>query len=141
MNTNEVDFITFLKSIKKQKILAFHTVLPNPNFNIHQQVTQIDHYVDSFIVMTNSAAKLLVDFYKINTDKISIIPHGTHLVEHSNKLVLKEKYAVSGRKIISTFGLLSSGKSIETSIIALQDIVKKEPEVLFLVIGKHILQW
>ena len=136
MNTNEVDFITFLKSIKKQKILAFHTVLPNPNFNIHQQVTQIDHYVDSFIVMTNSAAKLLVDFYKINTDKISIIPHGTHLVEHSNKLVLKEKYAVSGRKIISTFGLLSSGKSIETSIIALQDIVKKEPEVLFLAIGK-----
>ena len=44
-------------------------------------------------------------------EKITVIPHGTHLVEHSNKEVLKEKYNLSGRKIISTFGLLSSGKS------------------------------
>lgn len=134
--TNEEDFIRFLKSIKKQKVLGFHTVLPNPNFDLHLQVTQIDHYVDSFIVMTNAAAKLLVEFYHVEAAKISVIPHGTHLVEHSNKKVLKEKYAVAGRKIISTFGLLSSGKCIETSINALQTIVKKEPTVLFLVIGK-----
>jgi glycosyltransferase involved in cell wall biosynthesis len=134
--TNEEDFMKFLKSIKKEKILGFHTVLPNPNFDLHLQVTQIDQYVDSFIVMTNAAAKLLVDFYQINTDKINVIPHGTHLVEHVDKTVLKEKYGVSGRKIISTFGLLSSGKGIETSINALQTIVKSEPTVLFLVIGK-----
>ena len=134
--TNEVDFIKLIESIKKPIILGFHTVLPNPNESLQKMIKAMDNAIDSFIVMTNSAAKLLVNDYQIKTDKISVIPHGTHLVEHSNKEVLKEKYNVAGRKIISTFGLLSSGKCIETSINALQTIVKKEPDVLFLVIGK-----
>jgi glycosyltransferase involved in cell wall biosynthesis len=133
---NEDDFISFLKSIKKPKIVVFHTVLPHPSKQLEKQVQEINTIVDSFIVMTNSSAKILENDYGVLHEKITVIPHGTHLVEHSNKEVLKEKYKLSGRKIISTFGLLSSGKSIETSIEALQKIVKEEPDVLFLVIGK-----
>jgi len=135
-NGNEDDFTLFLKSINKPIIVVFHTVLPHPNKEFKKQVKEIDTIVDSFIVMTNSSEKILERDYGVSQDKITVIPHGTHLVEHSNKEVLKEKYKLTGRKIISTFGLLSSGKSIETSINALQTIVKKEPEVLFLVIGK-----
>ena len=134
--TNEDDFVQLLASIQKPIIIGFHTILPNPNSELKKMITEMDNYIDSFIVMTKSAAKLLINDYEIATDKITVIPHGTHLVEHSNKDVLKEKYNVGGRKIISTFGLLSSGKCIETSINALQTIVKQEPEVLFLVIGK-----
>jgi glycosyltransferase involved in cell wall biosynthesis len=134
--TNEEDFIQFLKSLNKPIIAVFHTVLPNPNLTLQKMVQEIDNYVDAFIVMTNASSKLLVEDYQVNHDKISVISHGTHLVEHTNKDVLKEKYNFSGRKIISTFGLLSSGKCIETSINALRSIVKKHPEVLFLVIGK-----
>lgn len=134
--TNEADFIQCLQSIKKPTILGFHTVLPHPNAELHQSVAAIDKHVNSFIVMTNAAAKILVDDYQIDRAKISVIPHGTHLVEHSDKQILKEKYGVAQRKVIATFGLLSSGKCIETSINALQAIVKKEPDVLFLVIGK-----
>ncbi len=133
---NETDVNTFLQTIKKPKIVVFHTVLPNANELIKRSVKNIDATVDSFIVMTKSSAKILVEDYDINIDKISIIPHGTHLVEHTNKAILKEKYNVSGRKVISTFGLLSSGKCIETSINALRTIIKQNPEVLFLVIGK-----
>jgi glycosyltransferase involved in cell wall biosynthesis len=133
---NETDFISFLQSIHKPKIVVFHTVLPNPDEKFKKQVQEINATVDAFIVMTNTSAKLLEDDYGVLKDKITIIPHGTHLVEHTNKENLKEKYNLSGRKIISTFGLLSSGKSIETSIEAMQSIVKEEPEVLFLVIGK-----
>ncbi len=134
--SNEQDFISFLKSLNKPISIAFHTVLPNPDDLLKENVQKIDKIVESFIVMTNSSAKLLVKDYEIKTEKISVIPHGTHLVEHTNKDVLKEKYKFEGRKIISTFGLLSSGKCIETSINALRQIVKKHPEVLFLVIGK-----
>ncbi|SHG52400.1 Glycosyltransferase involved in cell wall bisynthesis [Flavobacterium fluvii] len=133
---NEADFISFLKLIHKPIIVAFHTVLPNPNDQLKKQVQEINAIVDSFIVMTNSSAKILENNYGVLPEKITIIPHGTHLVEHSNKEVLKRKYELSGRKIISTFGLLSSGKSIETSIDALQAIVKEQPQVLFLIIGK-----
>ncbi len=134
--SNEQDFIAFLKSLNKPTSVAFHTVLPNPDDLLKENVQKIDKIVESFIVMTNSSAKLLVKDYAISNEKISVIPHGTHLVEHTNKDVLKEKYKFEGRKIISTFGLLSSGKCIETSINALRQIVKKHPEVLFLVIGK-----
>lgn len=133
---NESDFIHLLKLIEKPIIIALHTVLPNPNLPMQKIISVMDESIDSFIVMTNAAANLLENEYHIDGGKITIIAHGTHLVEHSNKDILKEKYGLTGRKVISTFGLLSSGKCIETSINALQTIVKKEPSVLFLVIGK-----
>jgi hypothetical protein len=58
-------------------------------------------------------------------NKITVIPHGTHLVKYIDKKALKEKYKLSGRKIISTFGLLSSGKSIETSLDAMPVMIAK----------------
>ena len=62
----------------------------------------------------------------MNTD--TLIAHARARFDHETaRRVLKEKYHLSGRKIIATFGLLSSGKCIETSIQALQKIVKKQP--------------
>ena len=69
-------------------------------------------------------------------EKITVIPHGTHLVPHLDKHFLKNKYKLTGKKVLSTFGLLSSGKSIETTLEALPDVVKTNPDVLFLIIGK-----
>jgi glycosyltransferase involved in cell wall biosynthesis len=133
---NEDDFISFLKSINKPIIVVFHTVLPRPDEKFKAHVKEINKMADAFIVMTHNSARLLENDYEVLQDKITVIPHGTHLVEHSDKEVLKEKYNLSGRKVISTFGLLSSGKCIETSLDALQSIAKKEPKVLFLIIGK-----
>ena len=134
--TNESDFIHLIQTINKPILVVFHTVLPNPDEALKNMMQSLNANVNSFVVMTNNSSKILQEEYQIDANKISVIPHGTHLVEHSNKDVLKEKYNVSGRKVISTFGLLSSGKCIETSINALRTIVKKHPEVLFLVIGK-----
>jgi glycosyltransferase involved in cell wall biosynthesis len=133
---NEADFMLFLKAIHKPKIVVCHTVLPRPDEKFKTQVQEINTTVDAFIVMTNNSARILENDYQVLQEKITVIPHGTHLVEHLNKQTLKEKYNLSGRKIISTFGLLSSGKCIETTINALQTIVKEQPDVLFLIIGK-----
>ena len=133
---NEDDFITFLKAINKPKIVVFHTVLPRPDEKFRTHVQEINDIADALIVMTHNSAKMLETDYDVVQDKITVIPHGTHLVEHSNKEVLKEKYNLTGRKIISTFGLLGSGKSIETTLDALPAIIKEQPEVLFLIIGK-----
>jgi glycosyltransferase involved in cell wall biosynthesis len=80
--------------------------------------------------------KILVNDYEVAGEKITVIPHGTHLVPHSDKKLLKNKYELSGKKVLSTFGLLSSGKNIETTLKALPAIVKTNPDVLFLIIGK-----
>jgi hypothetical protein len=49
---------------------------------------------------------------------------------------LKQKYGLKDRKVLTTFGLLSAGKGIETTLEALPAIVEKCPEVVFLIIGK-----
>ncbi|MFV8333964.1 glycosyltransferase [Flavobacterium sp. GSP14] len=134
--TNEADFILFLKAINKPIIIVFHTVLPNPDMQLKKNIAEMNAIVDSFIVMTHASAKLLEQDYGILKNKITVIPHGTHLVKYIDKEALKEKYKLSGRKIISTFGLLSSGKSIETSLDAMPVIINKNPDILFLIIGK-----
>jgi glycosyltransferase involved in cell wall biosynthesis len=49
---------------------------------------------------------------------------------------MKNHLGLDDRVVLSTFGLLSQGKGIEYVIKALMKIVEKEPNVLYLVIGK-----
>lgn len=132
----ESNLIQFLYKIEKPAIIVFHTVLPNANDSLKENVKVIGQLANSIIVMTNSAASILKNEYGVDPEKISVIPHGTHLVPHSDKNFLKEKYNLSGKKILSTFGLLSSGKSIETTLDAMPSIIRKNKDVLFLIIGK-----
>ncbi len=90
----------------------------------------------SIVVMTNNAACILTRDYGISEQKVKVIAHGTHLVPYLNSESLKQKYGLSGRKVLTTFGLLSSGKNIETTLEALPAIVKINPDVIFLVLGK-----
>jgi glycosyltransferase involved in cell wall biosynthesis len=129
-------FQLLLECIEKPILIAFHTVLPSPNSKLREQVREIANQVNGIIVMTNSSKKILMSDYDIDEDLITVIPHGTHLIQDKNKDDLKAFYHLSGRKIISTFGLLSSGKNIETTIKALVDVVKIHPDTLFLIIGK-----
>ncbi len=132
----EQAFLEFIYLLSKPVVVVFHTVLPYPDESLKLNVERISGACTSIIVMTNYSAKILKETYGIPKQKISVIPHGTHLVQHLNKNLLKKKYGLKGRRILTTFGLLSSGKNIETTLEALPSIVEKSPDVLFLVIGK-----
>jgi glycosyltransferase involved in cell wall biosynthesis len=132
----EAAFLQLIDDITKPVVVVFHTVLPKPDERLKAKVQNIAKACISIVVMTNTSAKLLVNDYGIPQRKITVIAHGTHLVEHLSEAFLKEKYGLAGRKVLTTFGLLSSGKSIETTLEALPAIVKLHPEVVFLIIGK-----
>jgi len=130
------NFLQMLRDIEKTRVVVFHTVLPNANPEFKAHARAITENCDAIIVMTQRSADILISEYDVPAGKISIIPHGTHLVPHADKDQLKEKYNIGKRKVLSTFGLLSSGKSIETTLDALTSVVKTKPDVLFLIIGK-----
>jgi len=132
----EEAFLHFLQEITKPIIIVFHTVLPNPDELFKAKVQHIANACTSIIVMTHISEQLLANEYEVPQQKITVIAHGTHLVPHLSKDFLKEKYKLTGKKVLTTFGLLSSGKSIETTLKALPDIVKIIPDVMFLIIGK-----
>ena len=130
------DFQQLLEDVIMPVVVVFHTVLPEPNPLLLLEIQQIAAKSASIIVMTESAKHILAQDYLIDLEKITVIQHGTHLVKNANKELLKEKYGFSGRKIVSTFGLISSGKNIETTLQALPAAIEQNPELLFLIIGK-----
>jgi glycosyltransferase involved in cell wall biosynthesis len=130
------DFLQLLEDVVMPVIVVFHTVLPGPNSSLLDEVRQIVAKSAGIVVMTEHAKQLLVHDYQLNSQKITVIQHGTHLVKNANKKQLKEKYGFAGRKIVSTFGLISSGKNIETTLNALPAAIEKNPDLLFLIIGK-----
>ena len=129
-------FLQFLYGLNKPSILVFHTVLPQPDDALRAKIRDLAAVCENIVVMTHHSEQILITDYYIKPSKIVVIPHGTHLVPHLNKDILKEKYGLTERKVLSTFGLLSSGKNIETTIEALPSIIKINPEVIFLIIGK-----
>ncbi len=129
-------FLKFLYQVSKPIVMVFHTVLPNPTVKLKFKVKQMAEICQSIIVMTHTSENILINDYEVPKEKINVIAHGTHLVSHKDKRSLKKKYNLQGKTVLTTFGLLSSGKSIETTIEALPAIVKQCPETVFLVIGK-----
>ncbi len=133
---HEQAFIQFLYELSKPVVIVFHTVLPNPDDRLKSKIKSIAASCESIVVMTHTSAEILENDYDLPKNKISVIAHGTHLVPHLSENFLKLKYGLKGRKVLTTFGLLSSGKSLETTLEALPSIVEQCPEVAFLIIGK-----
>jgi glycosyltransferase involved in cell wall biosynthesis len=132
----ETDLELFVSTLEKPVSMVFHTVLPNANPAHLAHVRKLAASCSSVVVLTKSSANLLIHQYHIPEKKVNVIAHGTHLVPHANKSLLKEKYNLTGKVVLSTFGLLSEGKSIETTLAALPTIVAQHPDVMFLIIGK-----
>ncbi len=135
-NETKSGLYLLLRNLKKEVIITFHTVLPKPNQELREKVKEIADFSKSIIVMTSISADILSNDYNIPLEKITVIPHGTHLLPFTDKIALKEKYGLKDKKVLSTFGLLGSGKNIETTLKALPEIISKNPDVIFLILGK-----
>ncbi len=132
----EESLLNLINVLTIPTIITFHTVLPHPEPTLKQYVQSLVLAAEAITVMTKSASQILQSDYGVAPHKITVIAHGTHLVQYMDKQLLKQKYGFGGRKILSTFGLISSGKSIETTLDAMPAIISENPDVLFLVIGK-----
>lgn len=132
----EEAFLQMLQQLHKPVILVFHTVLSQPSPDLRRRVRRMMAACTNLVVMTQNSHDILLRDYQADEDKITVIPHGTHLVSFRDKNKLKDFYHLSGRRVLSTFGLLSPGKSIETTLDALPVIVEANPSVIFLIIGK-----
>lgn len=126
----------FIKAIVKPVTVVFHTVVSQPDSFTRQHIQKIGTLADSVIVMAHVSREVLVNNYHIASDKIAVIPYGTQLVNSSEVTSLKEKYKLTGKTVITSFGLLTPTKGIETVLESLPQVIKSHPEIKLLVIGK-----
>ena len=128
--------LDFLNTIKKPVAFTFHSVIPRPDKELIAFVNLLISYSVSVIVMTKQSKKILVEDYGIDKNMIEYVPHGTHTVSYESALKAKRKFNLEHHTILSTFGLLGTGKSIETALKALPEISRHTPNILYLVLGK-----
>jgi len=130
------DLLFLLLALRKPVIVTFHTVLKNPESNRREIVRAIAKTVEQVTVMTEHSKQVLITDYCIEPKKVAVIPHGTHTVLWKDKDQMKSRMGLHGKLVMSTFGLLSPNKGIETALQALPSIKKEFPNVLYLILGR-----
>ncbi len=116
-------------------IVTFHTVLKDPTYTQRSIVEEIGKKAARIVVMSKRAVDFLTSVYAIPREKVMLIEHGVPEFNKISHKVAKKKHGLTGRKVLFTFGLLSRNKGIETVINALPAVVKKHPEILYIVLG------
>lgn len=127
--------LAFLEIVNKPIVITFHSILPNPDSKLKKVVRALCEKVDEIVVMTNKGIEILRGTYHVNTP-IHLIPHGIPKVSFTDSAVEKSKLGYDGKTILSSFGMISSGKGYEYVIESLPKVVKKYPEILYLIIGE-----
>jgi glycosyltransferase involved in cell wall biosynthesis len=125
----------FLDKVKKPVIITLHTVQPNFDQKAIEVLKYITEKSEAIIVIAHAAIDML-KHQGIPYKKCVVIPHGCPSVNCKNNVAVKESLGLKGRLVASTFGLINSGKGIEYAIQALPEVIKKEPRIIYLIIGE-----
>lgn len=127
--------VCLLENTRVPVVTTFHTVLPEPPAMMRRTTQSIIDYSDRIVVMSQTAAEMLIDHYDIVAENIRVIPHGIPDLPFGRSSAFKKKLGLEGKTVMLTFGLLSPGKGIEYAIGALPKLVANNPDLIYLVVG------
>ncbi|HEY6877158.1 MAG TPA: glycosyltransferase family 4 protein [Polyangiales bacterium] len=125
--------LRLLRELRMPIVSVLHTLLPEPSPEQRSVMQELVGLSQRLVVMSSHGAHLLRDVHGVDTSKIDIIPHGipdVPTLAHG-----KRQLGVEGVPVILTFGLLSPDKGIENMIQALPAILRRHPQVLYIVLG------
>lgn len=124
--------LDFTDNLSLPLVVTLHTVLSEPSPDQLSVLRKLCARADLTMVFTHTARRMIVAQGIAPADRVRVVPHGVPDFLLSSPPV--EDFP--GRTILSTFGLLSAGKGLETAIAALPKIVSQHPDVLYLVVGR-----
>jgi glycosyltransferase involved in cell wall biosynthesis len=127
--------LTLLRDLRMPVVTTLHTLLVDPDHQQREVMNELATRSTRLVVMARKGLEILEDVYGVAADKVDIIPHGIPDIPFVESSFYKEQFGVEGRSVLLTFGLLSPGKGIETVIQALPGVIKRHPEVVYLVLG------
>jgi glycosyltransferase involved in cell wall biosynthesis len=126
----------FLARIKIPIAITLHTVLDQPDFYQRKILTAAGLSASKVYVMSKMAIRLLQTVYYIPRATIEVIEHGTPVFKSRNKAEARHQLILKNTKTILTFGLLGRSKGIEVALYALPAVVKKHPDIQYIILGK-----
>ncbi|MEI6560983.1 MAG: glycosyltransferase family 4 protein [Verrucomicrobiota bacterium] len=127
--------LEFLREVRMPVVTTLHTVLRDPNDDQRAVMKQLDALSQRFIVMAERGRDFLETVYGIAPEKIDLIPHGVIDMPFIDSNFFKDLFQVEGKTVLLTFGLLSPNKGIEHAIRAMPLILRRHPDVVYIVLG------
>lgn len=124
-----------LGRLRKPVVSTLHSILSEPSPRQREVLQSVCAKCSAVVVMANQARLLLKEVYGVPLDRIRLIPHGVPDLPFGDTEPYKERFGLSGRPMILTFGLLGPGKGIETMLEALAEVVPDHPDVAYVVLG------
>ena len=134
--------VSLAEELSQPLVVTLHTVLSEPTAHQADVLARLCSQAERVIVMTETARRLLVESSACPDDKIRVVPHGAPpvLAQRAAERALHPAagpYGAAGERfVLSTFGLISEGKGLETVIAALPAVVERHPEALYVIAGR-----
>jgi glycosyltransferase involved in cell wall biosynthesis len=135
--------LKLLGELRMPVVTTLHTVLKDPAPEYRAVMSKLSDLSDKLVVMSRKASDFLKEIYAVPEDKIVFIHHGIPDTPFIDPSFYKDKFGVEGKKVLLTFGLLSPNKGIENVLQALPAVIKKHPDMVYIILGAthpHILK-
>jgi glycosyltransferase involved in cell wall biosynthesis len=127
--------LALLKEVRMPVVTTLHTVLREPDAPRQKVMEELLRRSDRLVVMARKGAEILRETYGVPDTKVDIISHGIPDMPFDDPSLYKAQLGVEGHIVLLTFGLIGPGKGIEYAIEALPEIMKRHPNVVYLVLG------
>ena len=136
--------LSLAEELEQPMVVTLHTVLSAPSVRQAEALRALCHRATLVTVFTETARRMVVEARIVPPERVRVLPHGAPQVlvdasagppssDHLPRVALER---LEGRRVLSTFGLISAGKGIELAISALPAVVAAHPDVLYLVAGQ-----
>jgi len=127
--------LALLRDLRIPVVTTLHTVLQDPDAQQRRVLQELSVLSSRLVVMSERGRKMLTGIYGVPEDKIDLIAHGIPDLPFVDSSFYKDQFGVEGKHVLLTFGLLSPNKGIENVLRALPGIVKKFPNLIYIILG------
>jgi glycosyltransferase involved in cell wall biosynthesis len=127
--------LDFVQALRVPAVVTMHTILRDPSPHQRSVLARLASLAEASVVMSRSAANLLIGGYGVDGNRVHVIPHGVPDVPLVDSNKVKPSLGLAGRDVILSFGLLGPGKGYELAVDALPAVVADHPSALYVILG------
>jgi glycosyltransferase involved in cell wall biosynthesis len=133
--------LSFARELAQPLVVTLHTVLSEPTPHQEEVLTELCAEAELVIVMTDTALRMLVESGACPKEKVRVVPHGApvRIAERTTGEPRTRRSTSSAGDDpfrLSTFGLISPGKGLETVLEALPAMIERHPEIVYTIAGR-----
>lgn len=120
-------------------VVTLHTVLPHFSPSQATVLQELCGHAAAVTVFTATARRLVLEQELAAAHSLRVVPHGAPVELYQaecSPATRRELRLASHGPLLSTFGLLSSGKGLELTIRALPSLVAEWPDLRYVIAGR-----